>query len=101
MTLLSPEHVANAKANVDAFFGVAGKAFEVVEKLVALNLQTVKATLAETQENLTKVSGTEPQQWFTLQAGFIGPSAEKSLSYGRQVFDLPHRPLRLNSRNSH
>ncbi|MFM0206298.1 TIGR01841 family phasin [Paraburkholderia sediminicola] len=89
MTLLSPEHIAAAKANVDAYFGVTGKFFEGVEKLVALNLQVVKATLAEAQENLTKASGTtEPQQWFTQQAGFTGPFAEKSLSYGRQVFDI-------------
>ncbi|SIO72712.1 phasin family protein [Burkholderia sp. GAS332] len=89
MALLSPEHIAAAKANVDAYFGVTGKIFEGVEKLAALNLQVVKATLGEAQENVTKVSGTtEPQQWFTLQAGFIAPFAEKSLSYGRQVFDI-------------
>jgi phasin family protein len=89
MTLSSPEQVAVAKANFDAFFGLAGKVFEGVEKLVALNLQVIRSTLAEAQENLTKVPGTpEPQQWFALQAGFIGPFAEKSLSYSRQVFDI-------------
>jgi phasin family protein len=89
MTLSSPEQVAVAKANLDAFFGLAGKVFEGVKKLVALNLQVIRSTLAEAQENLTKVPGTpEPQQWFALQAGFIGPFAEKSLSYSRQVFDI-------------
>lgn len=89
MTLLSPEQIAAEKANVDAFFGLAGKIFEGVEKLAALNLQVVKATLAEVQENLAKASGTtEPPQWFALQAGFAGPFAEKSLSYGRQVFEI-------------
>jgi phasin family protein len=89
MTILSPEQVAAAKANVDAFFGLAGKAFEGVEKLVALNLQVVRSTLAEAQENVTKVPGTtDPQQWFALQAGFTGPFAEKSLSYSRQVLDI-------------
>jgi len=89
MTLLSPDQVTAAKANVDAFFGLTGKIFEGFEKLAALNLQAVRATLAETQENMTKVSGTtEPQQWFSLQTGFSGPFAEKSLSYGRQVFEI-------------
>ncbi|MFM0084421.1 phasin family protein [Paraburkholderia sediminicola] len=90
MPLLSPEQVAAAqKANLDAVFGLSGKAFDGVEKLVALNLQVVRSTLAEAQENLTKVPGApEPQQWFALQAGFIGPFAEKSLAYGRQVFDI-------------
>ncbi|HEX7821136.1 MAG TPA: TIGR01841 family phasin, partial [Sphingobium sp.] len=31
---------------------------------------------------------TDPQQWFTLQASFTAPFAEKSLSYGRQLFDI-------------
>ena len=89
MTLLSPEQVAAQKANVDAFFGVAGKIFEGFEKLAALNLQVVRATLAEAQENMAKVPGTtEPPQWFALQAGFTAPFAEKSLSYGKQVFEI-------------
>ncbi|MFL9865627.1 phasin family protein [Paraburkholderia fungorum] len=89
MTLLSPEQLTATKANADTFFEVAGKIFEGVEKLAALNLQAARATLAEVQENITKVAGTpEPQQWFALQPGFAGPSVEKSLSYGRQVFDI-------------
>lgn len=89
MTLLSPEQIAAQKANVDAFFGVAGKIFEGFEKLVALNVQTVRATLAETQESMAKVPDTtEPPQWFASQAGFTGPFAEKSLSYSKQVFEI-------------
>jgi phasin family protein len=90
MALSSPEQIAaSQKAGLDAFFGLTGKVFEGVEKLVALNLQVVRSTLAESQENLTKAPGTtDPQQWFTLQAGFTAPFAEKSLSYGRQLFDI-------------
>jgi phasin family protein len=89
MTLSSPEQVAAVKANVDAYFALATKIFEGVEALTALNVQVVRSTLAEAQENMTKVPGTpEPQQWLALQAGFTGPFAEKSLSYGRQVFDI-------------
>ncbi len=90
MALSSPEQIAaSQKAGLDAFFGLTGKVFEGVEKLVALNLQVVRSTLAESRENLTKAPGTtDPQQWFTLQAGFTAPFAEKSLSYGRQLFDI-------------
>jgi phasin family protein len=90
MALSSPEQIAaSQKASLDAFFGFTGKVFEGVEKLVALNVQVLKSTLAESQENLTKVPGiTDPQQWFTLQAGFTAPFAEKSLTYGRQLFDI-------------
>jgi phasin family protein len=90
MVLSSPEQIAaSQKAGLDAFFGLTGKVFEGVEKLVALNLQVVKSTLAESRESLTKAPGTaEPQQWFTLQAGFTAPLAEKSLTYTRQLFDI-------------
>lgn len=89
MSLSSPDPIAAAKANVDAYFGLTSKVFEGVEKLVALNLQVVKSTLAEVQEHMARASGTtEPQQWFALQAGFTGPSAEKWLSYSRHVFDI-------------
>ena len=90
MVLSSPEQIAASQnASLDAFFGLTGKVFEGVEKLVALNLQVVRSTMAESQENLTKVPGTiDPQQWLTLQAGFTAPFAERSLSYGRQLFDI-------------
>ncbi|SKD04775.1 phasin family protein [Paraburkholderia hospita] len=90
MALSSPEQIAaSQKASLDVFFGLTGKVFEGVEKLVALNLQVVKSTLAESQENLTMAPGiSDPQQWFTLQAGFTAPFAEKSLSYGRQLFEI-------------
>jgi phasin family protein len=90
MALSSPEQIAaSQKAGLDAFFGLTGKVFEGVEKLVALNLQVVRSVLAESQENLTKAPATtDPQQWFNLQAGFTAPFVEKSLSYGRQLFDI-------------
>jgi phasin family protein len=90
MALSNPEQIAaSQKAGLDAFFGLTGKVFEGVEKLVVLNLQVARSTLVESQENLTKAPATtEPQQWFTLQAGFTAPFAEKSLAYSRQFFDI-------------
>ncbi|MFM0238371.1 TIGR01841 family phasin [Paraburkholderia phytofirmans] len=89
MALSSPDPAAVVKANLDAFFGLTGKIFEGAEKLAALNLQAVRSTLAEAQENMTKAPGTtDPLQWFALQSALTGPFAEKSLSYGRQVFDI-------------
>jgi phasin family protein len=89
MALSSPDPAAVVKANLDAFFGLTGKIFEGAEKLAALNLQVVRSTLAEAQENMTKAPGTtDPLQWFALQSGLTGPFVEKSLSYGRQVFDI-------------
>jgi phasin family protein len=90
MALSSPEQIAVAqKTNLDALFGLTGKVFEGVEKLIALNLQVVKSTLADAQESTTKASGTtDSQQWLALQAGLTGPFAEKLVSCGRQLFDI-------------
>jgi phasin family protein len=89
MALSSPEQAVAFKAGLDAFFGLTGKVFEGAEKLAALNLQVVRSTLAEAQENMTKAPDTtDPLGWFALQPGVTGPCAEKSLSYGRQVFDI-------------
>lgn len=55
MSLLTPEQIAAAnKANLESLFGLTAKAFESVEKLVELNLQVVKSTLAESQENVQR-----------------------------------------------
>lgn len=89
MSLSSPDPVAAAKANLDAFFALNGKVFEGVEKLAALNLEAARSTLTEVQERVAKTPGaTDPQQWFALQAGFTVPFTEKWLSYSRQVFDI-------------
>jgi len=90
MVLSSPEQIAASQsAGLDAFFGLTGKVFECVGKLVALNLQVARSTVAESQENLTKAPGTtDLQQWFALQAGIATPFTEKSLSYSRQLFDI-------------
>lgn len=90
MVLSSPEQIAASQsAGLDAFFGLTGKVFECVGKLVALNLQVARSTVAESQENLTKAPGTtDLQQWFALQAGVATPFTEKSLSYSRQLFDI-------------
>ncbi|HEX7935275.1 MAG TPA: TIGR01841 family phasin [Paraburkholderia sp.] len=90
MALVSPEQFAvSQKAALDAFFGLTGKVFEGVEKLVALNLQVAKSTLAESRENLAKSPGTmDPQQWFVPQAAFTTTFTEKSLSYSRQLLDI-------------
>lgn len=89
MTLSNTGQVAAAQANLDSFYRLAGALFDGVEKLAALNLEVVRFMLAGAQENMPKVPGApEPQRWFALQAWFVGPFAEKSLSYGWQLLDI-------------
>src|ERR1700738_5209442 len=83
MTLLTLEQITAAqKANLDTLFGLTNKAFEGFEKLVQLNLEVVKSTLAEIQDNAQKaLSVKEPQELLALQASPMQPFAEKILSY--------------------
>ncbi|MFM0339520.1 phasin family protein [Paraburkholderia fungorum] len=90
MSTLIPQQLAAAQqASVETFFGLTNKAFEGFEKLVALNLQVSKATLAENQEALTKaLSAGNPADFFALQAGLSQPAADKLAAYGRQVHEI-------------
>ncbi|MCC6071221.1 TIGR01841 family phasin [Massilia sp. GCM10020059] len=86
-----PEQFSNAtKANLDAqfamFSSLTSKAFEGMEKLVELNITAAKATLEESSQTAKQLMGAKnPQEFFTLTAAQAQPTAEKALSYGRQV----------------
>jgi phasin family protein len=90
MSSLVPEQLVGAqKAGFEMMFGLSTKAFESIEKLVELNLQVVKSTLAENQEVATKaLSAKSPQELFALQAGYMQPAADKARSYGRHVYEI-------------
>jgi phasin family protein len=86
-----PEQFSNAtKANLDAqfamFSSLTAKAFEGMEKLVELNITAAKATLEEsTQTAKQLLNAKNPQEFFTMSAAQAQPTAEKAMSYGRQV----------------
>ena len=88
--ILTPEQVAAAqKANLETLFGLTTKAFEGVEKLVELNLQVVKSTLAESQENAQRaLSVKDAQELLALQAAAVQPVAEKTLAYTRHLYEI-------------
>jgi phasin family protein len=88
--MLTQEQIAAAhKANLETFFGLTNKAFEGVEKLVELNLQVVKATLAENVEHAKKtLAAKDAQERLTAQAGLLQPAAEKALAYSRHLYEI-------------
>jgi phasin family protein len=90
MTFMTPDQFAAAnKANLETLFGLTNKAFEGVEKLVELNLQVAKATLAETAENAkAAMSVKDAQELLALQASLLQPSAEKAAAYSRHLYDI-------------
>ena len=87
---MTPDQFAAAnKANLETLFGLTSKAFEGVEKLVELNLQVAKATLAESAENTKAVLGVkDAQELLALQASLLQPSAERAAAYSRHLYDI-------------
>jgi phasin family protein len=90
MTPLVPEQTISAtKASIDTAFGLASKAFEGFEKLIELNAQTVKMTLAEAQEFAAKsVASKEPQAAFAGQATQLQAGVQKAQAYWKHVNEI-------------
>ena len=88
--MLNTEQVlASQKATLDTLFGLTGKAFEGVEKLVELNVTASKAALAEVAGSTQALlSVKDPQEMLALQAALFQPMAEKTAAYSRHVYDI-------------
>ena len=87
---MTPEQLAAAnKANLEAFVELTTKAFESIEKLVALNMQAARSTMEESAEHAKAVLAAKgPQELVALQTELVKPAQEKALAYGRQVYDI-------------
>jgi phasin family protein len=90
MTTLVPEQTITAtKASLDTAFGLASKAFQGFEKLVELNAQTVKTTLAEAQEFAAKSLTSEaPQAGFAVQENQLRTGVQKTQAYWTHVNEI-------------
>ena len=88
-TFTADQFMAAQKASVETLFGLTSKAFEGVEKLVELNLQVAKTSLAEAADNATAaMSVKDAQEFMALQAGLLQPAAEKAAAYSRHLYDI-------------
>jgi phasin family protein len=90
MTPFTAEQVMAAhKANVETLFGLTNKAFEGLEKLIELNLQVAKTSLAETADTTqAALSVKDVQELLALQASLLQPAAEKAAAYSRHVYEI-------------
>lgn len=87
--LNTEQFLAANKSSVESFFALSTKAFEGVEKLVALNMQVGKATLAEAAETTGEVLALKDPAAFTaLQQTLAQSASDKATAYGRQVYDI-------------
>ena len=90
MTSFEQFHSAQL-SSLEAFFGLGAKALEGAEKLVALNLQTAKRLLSETQETMqAAVSSKNPQELVAQQfsAQTLTHAADKATAYWRQAHQI-------------
>jgi phasin family protein len=89
MTDFQEQAAVAQRANLDFFFGLADKMLEGEEKLVKLNLDTAKTTFGDwyqlVQDGLAKK---DRQEVTGLQDSLALPSAEKVLTYERQVAEI-------------
>jgi phasin family protein len=89
-----PEQFSNAtKANFESQFALltslTTKTFEGMEKLVDLNINAAKASLEESSAAARQLlQAKDPQEFFSLSAAQAQPTAEKALSYGRQLASI-------------
>jgi phasin family protein len=89
-----PEQFSNAtKANLETQFAMlsalTSKTFEGMEKLIDLNINAAKATLDDSSAAARQLlSAKDPQEFFSLTAAQAQPTAEKALSYGRQLASI-------------
>jgi phasin family protein len=89
-----PEQFSSAtKVNFESQFALlsalTAKTFEGMEKLIDLNLNAAKATLEETSAATRQLlAAKDPQEFFSLTAAQAQPTAEKAMSYSRQLASI-------------
>ncbi len=81
--------VTAQKTNVETLFGLTGKAFEGVEKLIELNLQVAKSAMSEAAStSKAALSVKDAQELMALQASLMQPAAEKAAAYSRYLYEI-------------
>lgn len=88
--MMTVEQVMGAhKANVETLFGLTGKAFEGMEKLIELNMQVARTAMEEAGANAkAALSVKDAQELMALQTSLLQPAAEKAAAYSRYVYEI-------------
>lgn len=88
--MMTPDQVIAAqKAQLEAMFALSGKAVEGLEKMVELNLQTLKTAMHETSDAaLAALSAKDLQELAAMQPNLAQPLAEKVLSYTHHIYEI-------------
>ena len=88
--MLNNEQFAAAqKAQLATLMGLAATGLDAAEKLVALNLETARAALADADAQAqSMLSAKDVQALLSLQAELLQPAPEKAGAYGRKLYDI-------------
>ena len=88
--MMTVEQVMGAhKTNVEILFGLTGKAFEGMEKLMDLNMQVAKTAMGEAAQTAqAALSVKDAQELMALQASMLQPAAEKAAAYSRHLYEI-------------
>jgi phasin family protein len=83
------QFISVQKANLEAAAGLSQSAFAGFERLVELNLAAGKAAVGESFSNAQGLlTAKTPQELLAAQAALMQPAFEKSVSYGRHLYDI-------------
>ncbi|MDM0109680.1 phasin family protein [Variovorax sp. J22R24] len=86
---IAAEFRAAQESSIETCFRLAGKAFEGIEKLAELNLQTIKTLIGEARETaLAMLSIKDPQELVALQSGLLKPAGDKAAAYAHHVREI-------------
>ncbi|SAK64367.1 phasin family protein [Caballeronia hypogeia] len=90
MSSLAPENViATQKEGLDTTFGLAAQAVGGFEKLVDLNVRTIRTALDEHQALVARsFSVRDPQEFFALQNQHLQDSAKRVQAYWIGVYEI-------------
>lgn len=89
MSTLSPQHLVDAQnTGIHQLFAFSSTALDGIEKLTELNLQVVKATLAENQALMARALAARPEELIALSTSLAQPTAEKIAAYSRHVYEI-------------
>lgn len=77
------------RRQVEALLGLSGKTFEGVERLIALNLRTVRSAIDEaSQAALATVSARDVKSLIDARIAGVQPAVEKVRAYNRDVAEI-------------
>jgi len=81
--------LASQKASFNDFLAVQNTFFNGFEKLVDLNLKTVRAALDEVAQQSQEASNLKDvQETLSFTSALAQPTAEKAVSYSKHVYDI-------------